>query len=106
RWRRSAEVLVEALERLREVGAPEAHAQVTRLLVDAAGQQQHAGALGDLLTPALDIVLAGHAREAGRSGIRAHPLEQRAATLEKGVQEGQVGEHDPPAALDELVPVA
>src|SRR5207248_11336936 len=66
--RRSAQVVVEARDGLREVRAPEAEAHVQRLFVDAAGQQQHVGALGDLLAPALHVAPAGDAREADRAG--------------------------------------
>ena len=57
----------------RQVGATEADAHVSRLVVHRAGQQQHAGALGGLLAPALHVAVAAHAREADRPGARARP---------------------------------
>src|SRR6202011_3581970 len=72
---RSAEMLIEALERDGQVGAPEAEADVAGLAVDRARKQQHTCACGDLLAPLLNVEVALHAREADRPGARWHPFE-------------------------------
>ena len=63
--------MVEPGDGLRQVRASEAKAHVLRLLIDGAGQEQHAGPFCDLLAPSLEIELAGDARKADRPGGRA-----------------------------------
>src|ERR1035441_1130523 len=83
----SGQIALQALDRLREVREGEAEANMPRLVIDGAGQQQHPGVLGDLLAPALDVEVATDPRESDRPGGRAHPLEQVLLTREESGRE-------------------
>ena len=95
------EPFAEARERLGQVAPPEADAQVlSRVPVDRAGQEQHAGFGGQPLAECLDVQVDGrHARERDRPGLGAHPFKGVRVALEEGVEQPDVGDRDADLAI-------
>src|SRR5882762_1350436 len=74
--------------------APEAEADVPRLVINSARKQQDAGVAYNFLAESSHVALRLEMRKADRAGVGFHPVEQMLALLHEGIEKAQVAQDD------------
>jgi hypothetical protein len=88
------------------VAAAITEADMTGLVVDGAGEKQHAGVTHKMFTKGVDVNLRFEASETNGAGVGRCPFEDAGMTSEKSGEEREVAENDLEIAVDEFLTMA
>jgi len=97
----SIEVGAELRQGFGHILAPEAEADVARLVIDGARKQQNAGVADHFFAESEYIARGLEVREAYRASVRFHPVEPMRALLDEGIEKTQIAQDDLQVALHE-----
>ena len=97
----SIEVGAELRQGFGHIFAPEAEADVARLVIDGARKQQDAGVADHIFAESEHIARGLEVHEANGASVWFYPFEQMRALLDEGIEKTQIAQDDLQIALNE-----